>query len=40
MAMHYAEGFEGRFHKGVETSETVIQALTENSNFAIERIPS
>jgi threonine aldolase len=40
IAMHYAEGFEGRFRKGVETSEAVIQALSRNSNFAIERIPN
>lgn len=38
IAMHYADGFEARFRKGLETSETVIQALSKNSNFAIERI--
>jgi threonine aldolase len=38
VALHYLEGFEGRFRKGVETSEAVIQALSKNSNFAIERV--
>jgi threonine aldolase len=40
IALHYADGFEARFRKAVETSEAVIQALSKNSNFAIERIPN
>jgi len=38
VAMHYLDGFEGRFKKGVETSEAVIQALSKNANFGIERV--
>jgi threonine aldolase len=38
VALHYQEGFETRFRKGVENSETVIQSLNRNSNFGIERI--
>jgi len=40
VALHYLDGFEDRFRKGVETSETVIQALSRNTNFSIERIPN
>jgi threonine aldolase len=40
VALHYADGFDRRFRTGVETSETVIQALSKISNFAIERIPN
>jgi threonine aldolase len=38
IAMHFLDGFDARFRKGVETSEAVIQALGKNSNFGIERI--
>jgi threonine aldolase len=38
VAMHYAEGFEGRFRKAVETSEAVIRSLSANSNFGVERV--
>jgi threonine aldolase len=38
VAMHYLEGFEARFRKGMETSEAVIQSLSKNSNFGIERV--
>jgi threonine aldolase len=38
VALHYLEGFEGRFHAGVENSEAVIQVLARNSNFGIERV--
>jgi threonine aldolase len=40
VALHYLDGFEERFRKGTETSETVIQSLSRNSNFGIERIPN
>jgi threonine aldolase len=40
IAMHFADGFEARFRRGVETSETVIQSLSKTPNFAIERIPN
>ena len=38
IALHYVEGFEARFRRGVETSEAVIQALGRDSNFAVERV--
>jgi len=38
VAMHFLDGFDARFRKGVETSEAVMQALGKNSNFGIERI--
>jgi threonine aldolase len=38
VALHYAEGFEQRFKKGVETSERVIGILSRDSNFEIERV--
>jgi len=40
VAMHYLEGFEERFRRGVETSEAVIQALGRDSNFGVERVPN
>jgi threonine aldolase len=40
VALHYLDGFEGRFRKGVDTAEAVIQSLGKNSNFGIERIPN
>ena len=40
VALHYADGFDRRFRTGVETAEAVIQALSRNSNFALERIPN
>jgi len=38
VAMHFQDGFETRFREAVQTSEAVIQALSKNSNFGIERI--
>lgn len=38
VALHYLDGFEQRFRAGVETSEAVIQSLSTNANFGIERI--
>ena len=39
VALHYAEGFEARFRAAVENSEHVLATLSNDSNFAIERIP-
>lgn len=39
VALHYAEGFEGRFRSAVDCSEKVIAVLQKDSNFEIERIP-
>ena len=38
VALHYLEGFDQRFLKGITASEAVLKTLTQNSNFAIERI--
>jgi threonine aldolase len=40
VAMHFLDGFESRFREAVQTSEAVIQSLSKNSNFGIERIPN
>src|SRR4029077_17035207 len=40
IAMHFLDGFDARFRKAVETSEAVIQTLSKNPNFGIERIPN
>jgi threonine aldolase len=40
VAMHFLDGFEARFRKAVDTSEAVIQTLSKNPNFGIERIPN
>lgn len=39
VALHYADGFEARFHAAVENSERVLAVLGNDSNFAVERIP-
>jgi threonine aldolase len=38
VALHYLDGFEQRFRRGVEASERVIADLSKDGNFAIERI--
>src|ERR1051326_7130161 len=38
VALHYMDGFEGRFRACVETSEAVIRSLSGNSNFGMERV--
>jgi threonine aldolase len=38
VALHYLNGFEGRFHAAMESSERVIAALQMDSNFGVERI--
>ena len=38
VALHYLNGFEQRFRRGVEASERVIADLSRDGNFAIERI--
>jgi threonine aldolase len=40
VALHYLDGFEQRFRRGVDASEEVIRALSRDSNFGIERIPN
>ena len=40
VALHYLEGFEQRFHTGMEASEAVIASLAKDANFGIERIPN
>lgn len=40
VALHYANGFEARFKKAVETSETMIAAMQKDNNFELQRIPS
>lgn len=40
VALHYLEGFEQRFAAAVATAEAVIQALSTDANFEIERISS
>jgi threonine aldolase len=39
VALHYLDGFETRFRKGVETSEQVISTLA-SEGFEVERVPS
>ena len=39
VALHYIEGFEARFRTAVETSERVIDALSNDGNFEIQRVP-
>src|SRR5262249_51239104 len=39
VALHYSDGFEERYRKAVDTSETVIEALAKDGNFQIERVP-
>jgi hypothetical protein len=38
VALHYLDGFEARFRKGVEASEQVISTLSKDANFGIERV--
>jgi threonine aldolase len=38
VAMHYLEGFNSRFEAAVQTSERVIEALTKDGNFEVQRI--
>lgn len=40
VALHYAAGFEERFHAAVQNSERAIAILRSDSNFTIERIPN
>lgn len=40
VAYHYLNGFAERFRKAVETSERVLQVLSADPSFAIERIPN
>ncbi len=39
VTLHYLDGFEGRYRKAVQTSESVLSALGRDPNFEIERIP-
>ena len=39
VALHYSDGFEARFRAAVENSERALAVLSNDSNFAIERIP-
>ena len=38
VALHYLDGFEKRFAAAVKNSEAVIQTLSRDSNFGVERI--
>jgi threonine aldolase len=40
VALHFLEGFEGRFRSSVETAERVMAALRADSNFGVEPIPN
>jgi threonine aldolase len=40
VALHFLEGFEGRFQRSVETSENVLKALGADASFEIARIPN
>jgi len=39
VALHYLDGFETRFRKGVETAERVIATLGTDTNFEVQRVP-
>jgi threonine aldolase len=39
VALHYVDGFPQRFRAGMVASEQVIAALSQDSNFEVERIP-
>lgn len=39
-ALHYIDGFDGRFRRAVENSERVISELSTDNNFGVERIPN
>jgi threonine aldolase len=38
VALHYIEGFEGRFRTAVQNSERVIEALSKDGNFEVQRV--
>ena len=40
VALHYFDGFSGRFRKAVQTSEAVLTLLTKESSLEVERIPN
>jgi threonine aldolase len=39
VALHYMDGFEARFRRGVETAERVIATLGTDTNFEVQRVP-
>lgn len=40
VALHYLDGFEQRFRSGVETSESVLSALSKDGDFEFQRVPN
>jgi threonine aldolase len=40
VALHYLNGFEQSFRQAKQTSEIVIEALSADSSFAVERVPN
>ncbi len=40
VALHFLDGFEGRYRKAVETAEKVHSGLSSDGNFELERIPN
>jgi threonine aldolase len=39
VALHYLDGFEGRFQAAADTAEAVISALGTDANFELQRVP-
>ena len=40
VALHYLEGWESRFQTAVQTAERVIETLSSDGNFEVQRVPN